>query len=155
MRCLFSLCTHLALHRWYFRCLKGGREASARLLNISFISYLKMANPGQVKDHLNWSFKSNIFVHTLRVPFPVMWVRWERFTTFWLYQSREGEQHIEQSWDLAAELPVQSKFSGVLLLICVFFIWKKKLYKPDQKFADTNRSLQNTDSYIVTSIFSH
>lgn len=56
MRCLFSLCTYLALHHWYLRHLKGGAEASPRQLNILLISFLKMANPGQVKDHLDLSF---------------------------------------------------------------------------------------------------
>lgn len=55
-----------------FKTFEGRREASPRQLNISLISSLKMASPGQVKDNLNWSFKSNIFAHTLRVPFPVM-----------------------------------------------------------------------------------
>lgn len=83
-----------------------------------------MTNPGQFRDHLNWSFKSKIFAHMVRIPFP-SYVRWERFTTLWLYQSGEGEQGLEQPWDLAAKQPVQSRFREFLLLICILSFGKR------------------------------
>jgi len=71
-RGLYFYFARLVLCHWYLKYLRGGREASPRKLNISFISYLKIKNLGQVKDHLNWPFKSKIFAHIVRIPFPVM-----------------------------------------------------------------------------------
>lgn len=149
MRSSFLLCTHLASHCWYLKCLRGGKEASPKQLNISLTSYQKMTNPGQFKDHLNWSFKSKIFAHTVRIPFP-SYVRemgkihnplavskWRRGTG--------ARAAMGSGCKIAREVQIQRVFTFNLYS----FIWKKKLYKPDQKFVDTNRSLRNTDSCQV------
>lgn len=44
---------------------------------------------------------------------------------------------------------MQSRFRHIFGFNQYFLLWKKKLYKPDQKFVDISRSLWNTDSCPV------
>lgn len=44
---------------------------------------------------------------------------------------------------------MQSRFRDIFVFNQYFLLWKKKLYKPDQKFVEISRSLRNTDSCPV------